>query len=121
GVNVYTFPHIILDDAGLSLDLVRPWPQNSLLVVDTTSGELIWTPAYYVVQHLARYVEDGAVAVRVQGGNALAFENPDGSIVTIIYNSGVQRAPLTLDIDGTMVEFTLPADSWATVYWPQKE
>lgn len=61
----------------------------------------------------------GAVLVRAQGGDAVAFENPDGSVVTILYNEEQNPAPTTLSIDGTLVEFTIPAGGWATVNWQE--
>jgi glucosylceramidase len=119
GVNAYIFPHMILDDVGVGLDNVRIWPQNSLLVVQESSGALIWTPAYYAVRHLARYVDLGATRLGTSGGDALAFQNPDGTIVTVLYNSSGSDAPTTLDIDGTMLQFTIPGQGWATVNWQE--
>src|SRR5690606_26419616 len=87
-VNSYMAWNMVLDTIGLSLDEVRPWAQNALLAVDRNSSTLVVTPTYYVFRHLAQYVEPGAVRVEVQGGDALAFQNPDGSIVTVLFNSG---------------------------------
>ena len=75
------------------------------------------TPTYYVFRHLAQYVEPGAVRVGTQGGDALAFKNPDGSIVTVMYNSGQGDAQTTLSVGGTMVQFSIPGRGWATVNW----
>jgi glucosylceramidase len=70
-----------------------------------------------VFRHVAQYVDAGAVRIGVDGGNALAFRNPDNSIVTIMFNEGQSASQTTLSIDGTMVQFELPARGWATVNW----
>ncbi len=116
GVNVYSAWNMVLDTKGFSMDTVRPWPQNALITVDTAAKKLIPTPAYYVFRHVAQYVEPGAVRVDVNG-DALAFKNPDGSIVTIIYNSGAAEKATTLSVAGKMLQFNIPSHGWATVNW----
>ena len=91
--------------------------QNALLAVDRNSNTLVVTPTYYVFRHLAQYVEPGAVRVDVQGGDALAFRNPDGSVVTVLFNSGQQASNTTLAVAGTTLQFSIPARGWATVNW----
>jgi glucosylceramidase len=115
GVNGYSAWNMVLDTKGASLDTVRPWNQNALLIVDTAAGKLIPTPTYYVFRHLAQYVEPGAVRVATQGGNALAFKNPDGSIVTVLHATGSQAATTTLSVAGKSLQFSIPARGWATV------
>jgi glucosylceramidase len=117
GVHIYSAWNMVLDTGGFNMDKVRPWPQNSLLVVDKGAKKLILTPTYYVFRHVAQYVEPGAKRLSVQGGNALAFKNPDGSIVTTIYNSNNQASQTTLAVGGTNVQFEIPGGGWATVNW----
>jgi glucosylceramidase len=54
--------------------------------------------------------------VATSGGDAIAFRNPDGTIVTVMYNSG---GPTTyvLSVGGTLLQFEMPGDGWATVYY----
>jgi len=115
GVNIYSAWNMVLDTKGFSIDTKRPWPQNALLAVDTAGKKLIQTPAYYVFRHVAQYVEPGAKRVGVTGGNALAFKNPDGSIVTILFNAGQSAAATTLSVGGKMLQFSVPGRGWATV------
>ncbi len=118
GVNSYLAWNMVLDTKGFNLDEVRPWPQNALLTVDTGSQSLNITPTYYVFRHLAQYVEPGAYRVDVSGNaDAVAFENPDGSIVAIFHGGGGD-SQMTLGIGGTTVQFTVPGNGWATVNWP---
>lgn len=118
GVNAYSAWNMVLDTQGQNLDEQRPWPQNALLTVDRATGTLTPTPAYYVFRHLSQYVDPGAVRVGTSGSaDALAFKNPDGGLVVIMYNSGGQPAATTLDVGGSTVQFQVPAQGWATVNW----
>jgi glucosylceramidase len=117
GVHVYSAWNMVLDTVGLNLDQTREWPQNALLAVDVNAGTLNVTPAYYVFRHCGQYVEPGATRIGTSGGDALAFQNPDGSIVTIMYNSG-GSTQTTLAVGGATLQFTIPGRGWATVYWP---
>lgn len=118
GVHIYSAWNMVLDTEGFNLDMVRPWPQNAMLTVDLGTGELTATPYYYVFRHLAQYVDVGAVRIGVTGGNALAFQNPDNSIVTVMFNEGTAPSQTTLSVDGTLVQFEIPARGWATVNLP---
>lgn len=117
GVNSYLAWNMVLDTIGHNLDTSRIWAQNALLAVDRNAKQLVPTPTYYVFRHLAQYVEPGSVRLGTQGGNALAFKNPDGSVVTILYNSGNGPSQVTLSVGGTMLQFEIPGSGWATVNW----
>ena len=118
GVNSYSAWNMVLDTVGKNLDYDRPWPQNALLVVDRDAGTLTATAAYYVFRHFSYFVDPGATRVATGGtGDALAFKNPDGSIITVVYNNGGQAKPTTLGIGDTRLQFEVPAHGWATVNW----
>ena len=51
------------------------------------------------------------------GGDALAFKNPDGSLVAVMYNSG-SATTYTIALAGKKLQFAMPAQGWATVYMP---
>ncbi|WP_437915528.1 glycoside hydrolase family 30 beta sandwich domain-containing protein [Sorangium sp. So ce302] len=117
GVNSYNAWNMVLDPVGKNIDSQRPWPQNALLNVDPDTKELILTPAYHVFRHISQYVDPGAMRVNTTGGDALAFKNPDGSIVTVMYNSGNAAKMTTLSVAGKKLQFSVPARGWATVNW----
>lgn len=116
GANGYMAWNMVLDTVGKSLDTNRVWPQNALLTVDTGGKKLNLTPTYHVFRHVSQYVEDGAKRVGVsQGADAVAFKNPDGSIVAVVHNGGGQASQQTLSAAGKTVQFSVPANGWATV------
>jgi glucosylceramidase len=118
GVNSYSAWNMVLDVQGKNLDFDRPWPQNALLVVDRAAGTFTATAAYYVFRHLSYFVEPGAKRIATGGsGDALAFQNPDGAVVTVVYNNGNQAKATTLGIGDTRLQFEVPAHGWATVNW----
>jgi glucosylceramidase len=114
GVTSYSAWNMVLDTVGKGIDSNRAWPQDSLLTVNTSSKTLSITPAYYVFRHLSQFVVPGALVVGTTGGEALAFKNPDGSIVTAMYNPGA-AATYTLAVGGKKVQFAMPGNGWATV------
>jgi glucosylceramidase len=105
---------MVLDVSGVGIDSTRVWPQDALLVVDTAAKRLVVTPAYQVFRHFSRFVAPGAKVVTAKGKDAVAFKNPDGSIVAVIYNSGA-ASNVTLAAGGKKLQFAMPAAGWATV------
>jgi glucosylceramidase len=94
--------------------MTRDWAQNALLTVNTSSKTLNITPAYYVFRHFSQFVDPGARVVGVTGGDAVAFKNPNGSIVTVMYNSGGAKTSI-VQAAGKKVSFSMPGSGWATV------
>jgi glucosylceramidase len=115
GVNAYSAWNMVLDTVGKNLDAQRPWPQNALLVVDRATNRLIETPAYYVFRHLSYFVDPGATRIEATGGDALAFRNPNGSLIAIVFNSGSQNAAITVAMGGSTFQVQVPGQGWATL------
>jgi glucosylceramidase len=114
GVTTYSAWNTVLDPQGNGNDTCRQWYQESLLVVSGTT--LIITPAYYVFRHVSQYIQPGATRVATTGSlDALAFKNPDGSHVTIMYNSGSSAVATTLSAGSGKFQFSVPANGFATV------
>jgi glucosylceramidase len=114
GVTAYSAWNMVLDTVGTGIDSTRVWPQDALLTVDTTAKTLIVTPAYYVFRHVSQFVTPGARVLATRGGDALAFSNPDGSLVAVLYNSGAAKT-MTVAIAGQKLQFAMPANGWATL------
>jgi glucosylceramidase len=114
GANIYSAWNMVLDTGGFNLDQVRLWPQNALLAINYQTHVLHVTPAYYVFRHLSQFVDTGAVRLGTTGGNALAFRNPDSSIVTVIYNSTANPA-VTVAVGGRNLQINVPTQGWATL------
>jgi glucosylceramidase len=114
GVTAYSAWNMVLDTVGKGIDTTRDWAQNALLTVNTTSKTLNATPAYYVFRHLSQFVDPGAKVVATSGGDALAFRNPNGSIVTVLYNPGGTKTTI-VQASGKKFSFSIPGMGWATL------
>jgi len=113
GLTMYNSWNMVLDRGGKGNDNTRVWAQNALLVAD--AGALTLTPAYYVFRHVSQYVAPGAKRIDATGGDAVAFKNPDGSLVAAMYNSGAANNAYVVSIGGKRLQFAMPASGWATV------
>jgi glucosylceramidase len=104
---------MVLDTQGRSLG---GWPQNALLVVDRSAGTLTPTAAYYAFRHFSQYIVPGATRIGTSGtDDAVAFRNPDGSIITEVYNGGDSAQETTVGVGGALYQFDIPAHGWATL------
>ncbi len=117
GVNSYNAWNMVLDTVGKSLD---GWPQDALLIVDRSAKTLTATAAYYAFRHFSAYIVPGATRIGTQGTNdALAFKNPDGSVIVEVYNKASAAAATTVGVGSalsqTLYQFTVPAHGWATL------
>jgi glucosylceramidase len=135
GVNSYSAWNMVLDTVGKSLD---NWPQNAPLVVDRTAKKLIVTPAYHVFRHFSYYIAPGATRIGATGSgdaykgvndkswnalNALAFKNPDGSIIVQVYNKGSSAKQTIVGVGSALsqvlYQFEVPGHGWATLRVPE--
>jgi glucosylceramidase len=114
GATAYSAWNMVLDTVGQSIDANTNWKQNALLAINTSSKTLVLTPTYYVFRHLSQFVDPGAKVVATTGGDAVAFKNPNGSIVAVMYNSGA-AATYTVSVGGNLLQFNMPSNGWATV------
>jgi glucosylceramidase len=113
GLTAYNSWNMVLDKGGKGIDNTRVWAQNALLVAD--AGQLTKTPAYYVFRHVSQFVAPGAQRVDATGGDAVAFKNPDGSLVAVLYNSGAANDNYVVAIGGKKLQFAMPGAGWATL------
>jgi glucosylceramidase len=115
GVTAYNAWNMVLDTVGKGNDTCRDWNQDALLTVNTSSKALGVTSAYCVFRHFSQFVVPGAKRVATSGGDAVAFKNPDGHLVAVMFNSGSANSSYVVSIGGQKYQFSMPANAWATV------
>jgi len=113
GANGYSAWNMVLDTQGHNLD-PNPWPQNALLTVNRSTDTLNITPTYYLFRHLSFFVDPDADVLGTSGGSALAFQNPDGSTVALVYSAG--GGTVTVSMAGQTLSAPVPAQGFATFY-----
>ncbi|SDO64875.1 ricin-type beta-trefoil lectin domain protein [Lentzea jiangxiensis] len=95
---------------------------NCTGVVTTSGGNVTYNAEYYVLGHLSKFVQPGAVRIDSTGYGEggvqnVAFRNPDGRIVLVALNSG-GRQDFRVSYGGQTFGYTLPAGAMATFTWP---
>jgi glucosylceramidase len=144
----YFGQNLVNDTEGQVIDVLRNWGKTVVfwnLALDQNSGPTVQngctdcrgvvtiddstTPAvvsknveYYVLGHLAKYVQAGAYRIDSNtfgSGNVedVAFKNPDGSIAVLVLNDAQTPSQFSLNWKGKNVSYTLPAQAVATFYW----
>ena len=93
-----------------------------MLTIDPTTHAVTYNVEYYLLAHIGRYVAPGAVrigstAANPTGVQSVAFRNPDGSHVLLLYNEGGSPQPVTVLWDGRAARVRLPAGAVSTVRW----
>ena len=104
--------------------------RNPLLPLDCIATSI--APAYAVVYSWISYVSPAVGATRVaitstsdafkgistqtwDKLNAVAFKNPDGSLVAEIYNKAAAAKTTTVKVGSAFYQFVIPAHGWATL------
>jgi glucosylceramidase len=82
-------------------------------VVDSTSGQVTYTPYSYLYKHFSHFVE-GAHMTASDGSwvDRIVFTNPDGSVVIAMVKRSSSAQKVTLNIDSMRTApITIPARS----------
>jgi glucosylceramidase len=86
GAGAYMYWNTSLKDGAIS---TWGWKQNSLISVDTLNRTYKFNHEYWLMKHVSHFVKPGARRLETSGPyeDVLAFRNPDGSIVLVLYNN----------------------------------
>jgi len=90
-------------------------------VVDSKTGQVTYTPYYYLYKHFSWFIQPGARLAATYGNwrDKLAFANPDGSVVAVVGNSAPVDSAVALNFNGRQSGvLTLPAHSFSTFVMP---
>lgn len=113
GAEAYIYWNFILETPGISH---WGWVQNSMVTINKSTGEVVYTPEFYVMKHLSHYVKPGASLLAVSDNtDLLAFKNPDGKIIIILANSTATDKQQTLKVADKVLDITLKANSFNTI------
>jgi len=98
------------------------WKQNSLVSVDPETKSYKYNYDYYVLKHLSHYVKPGAKLLSLGGSfqNALAFINPDKSIVVILQNEAEMTRKIGIKVGNEIIVASMEPDSFNTFLMQKK-
>jgi glucosylceramidase len=64
------------------------------VLVDSGTDSIYYTPLFYAIAHVSKFVRPGAVRIGLDGHDdnfmATAFKNPDDSIAVVVFNSTME-------------------------------
>ena len=94
-----------------------------MLVQSTSNPDTFWAlPDYYMIAQFSKFVQPGAKrvarppAARPARTN-VAFQNPDGSLVTVVVNQTASNQPISVRVGTQQFSATLPAKTVGTYVW----
>lgn len=113
GASAYIYWNFVLQTPGISH---WGWVQNSMITINKSSGELTYTPEFYLMKHLSHFVLPGASMLNVSDhSDVMAFVNPDGKIVLIVANTSKAERMVKFRIADKYLALTLKANSFNTI------
>lgn len=72
------------------------------VIVDTATDEVYFTPLYHTLAHFSKFIRPGAVRIGFKNPDkelmVTAAQNPDGSIVVIVFNPGEKEKSFSLSL-----------------------
>ena len=89
-----------------------------MVTIDPENQKVIYNPEFYLMKHLSKYIKRGAVRKGLKGnwvGNALFFENSDGTKVIVIHNPFEKNKTAKFENKGKMVMVNLKPLSFNTI------
>ena len=100
---------------------IGPFPCGGVVTIDSQSKEITRSGQYWALAHFSRHVKRGARVIGSEGTLAgmshVAFENPDGTRVLVLANSGTAAASPRIALAGSVARVDLPPDSVTTLQW----
>lgn len=92
------------------------------VMVDSGRDHVYFTPLYYAVAHVSKFIRPGAHRIGLSGHDetfmATACRNPDGSIAVVVFNSSGLEETYTLQCGGRKVTLTVPGQAMQSVLFP---
>ena len=92
------------------------------LVTLKADGSIAQSGQYWALRHLSQHVKRGAVRIASHSDASelchIAFQNPDGSRVLIVTNTGAPR-PLGVTHESSAATVLIAANSVSTIVWPR--
>lgn len=86
---------------------------------DTATGELIYTPSYYYIGHISKFVQPEARRISTAVSRSMllstSFINPDGKVVTVVMNQSDEKVAYNLMIGQSKAVVEIPAHAIQTL------
>lgn len=94
---------------------------RGIVSIDQNSGKVTYNGDYYGLGQASKFLQPGAVRIDSSAGSNgvmdVAFKNPDGSKVLVVYNSAASSQRFDVQWGGQTFAYTLPEGAAATFTW----
>ncbi|CAN5334617.1 glucosylceramidase [soil metagenome] len=94
---------------------------RGIVTINSQTGAITRNPEYYAFGHASRFVHPGAVRIGsteiVAGLTSVAFRNPNGRRVLIVFNAGQANQAFLITADGRTASTALSAGAAVTFVW----
>jgi glucosylceramidase len=92
------------------------------VLVDSGKDSVYFTPLYYAIAHVSKFIRPGAVRIGLAGHDdafmATAFRNPDGSVALVVFNLSENDLTYAVEIDSTAFAVPIRGQALQTVIIP---
>jgi glucosylceramidase len=110
--------NLVLDEQGKPN--IGPFPCGGTVTVDSRSKAITRSGQYWAFAHYSRMIRRGAKVFSTGGGAKdvahMGAENPDGTHVVVLANSGADRS-VQVRLADSAVTMQMPRDSVFTLAW----
>lgn len=93
------------------------------ITVDPTRNRTTKNVSYYIISQISRFVKVGATRLRTssQGILNVAFKNPNGDTVLLVYNRNSNSEEISVNANGRSFRYTMPGRTATTFVWKDWE
>ena len=92
------------------------------VIVDPENDEVYFTPIYYTLAHFSKYIRPNAKVIGVENSDedlmVTAAQNPDGSIVVIVFNEGSQSKHFDITLAGKSTQIQINGQAIQSILIP---
>jgi glucosylceramidase len=94
---------------------------RGVVTIDQSTGNVTYNGDYYGLGQASKFVAPGAYRIDSSAGSNgvtdVAFKNPDGSKVLVVYNAAASQQSFDVQWGGQSFSYSLPAGAVATFKW----
>jgi len=98
------------------------WAENwcvAPVIVDPEKDEVYFTPLYFTMAHFSRFIRPGAIRVGLELDSdiiqATAVENPDNSLIIVVFNPGENQVGIEILIGGEKIDLSISGKAIQTI------
>ena len=94
---------------------------RGVVTIDQSNGQITYNGDYYGLGQASKFLQTGAMRIDSSAGSNevsdVAFKNPDGSKVLVVYNAAANQQRFDVQWGGQWFSYSLPAGAVVTFKW----